>query len=130
MPGVNRIEILQLALKDAERELSAAREVIVDKDIQTELMDSTLEVVRIALYGGDGADGGVEAFYSARARLEAFRIEEAQRYIEAVNFQRILRRSELAAKRLMRAKGKQEKLLAMHWSIGWLMKAGVRPFPD
>lgn len=120
MPVSNKVEILQLALKDAERELNAARQVIVDKDIRTELMDSTLEVVRIALYGSDGTGGGVEAFYSARARLEAIRAEEVESQTQAFRLDRILFRSELASKRLMRAKGKKEKLAARYWAALWL----------
>ena len=125
MPVISKIEILQLALKDAERELNAARQVIVEKDIRTELMDSTLEVVRIALYGSDGAGGGVEEFYSARARLEAIRAEEVESQTQAFRLERILFRSELASKRLMRAKGKKEKLAARYWAALWL-GAGMR----
>ena len=43
--------------------------------------------------------------------------------------ERILRRSELATRRLRHAKNKKEKELAARWSAAWLLKAGVRPFP-
>lgn len=83
----------------------------------------------MALYGSDSAGNGPEGFELARMLLAEKRAEEAKRQEQAERHARILRRSGLAARRLQRAKGKQEKLAATYWAVIWLMATGVRPFP-
>lgn len=107
MAAITDVDVLHAALKDAEHELCALGHTLVHEGWDTGTVALTLNVIRIALYGSDGAGNGVEGFASARARLAAIRAEEARRQREADRYARILRRSELAARRLQRAKGKQ-----------------------
>lgn len=124
MLETQKLEILQSALKDAENELRAARQVLVEEDLQIETLDLTLEVVRIALYECDGTGNSIDGFDAARARLEAriqaIKAEEVKRQIQAIRLERILSRSGLASERLMRAKSKKEKLVARYWAALWL----------
>jgi hypothetical protein len=129
MPATADIDVLHTALKDAEDELCALGHTLVHKGWDTGTIALTLDVIRIALYGTDGAGNGPEGFESARALLAVARAEEATRQKEADRYARILRRSELAARRLQRAKGKQEKSAATYWAVVWLMATGVKPFP-
>jgi hypothetical protein len=129
MPATADIDVLHAALKEAEDELCALGHTLVHEGRDTGTIALTLDVIRIALYGSDGAGHGVEGFDPARARLAAMRAEEARRQREADRHARILRRLELAARRLQRAKGKQEKSAATYWAVIWLMATGVRPFP-
>ena len=77
MPGTADIDVLHAALKDAEDELCALGHTLVHEDWDTGTIALTLEVIRIALYGSDGAGNGPEGFASARERLAALRAEEA-----------------------------------------------------
>lgn len=77
MPGTDNIDVLRAALKDAEDELCSLGHTLVNQGWDTGTISSTLNVIRIALYGTDGAGNGVEGFESARARLAALRAEEA-----------------------------------------------------
>lgn len=61
--------MLHAALKDAEDELCALGHTLT--------IALTLDVIRIALYGSDGAGNGPEGVESARERLAALRVEEA-----------------------------------------------------
>ena len=130
MAAITDLDVLQAAaLKDAEDELCALGHTLDHEGWDTGTIALTLDVVRIALYGNDGAGNGPEEFGPARERLAAIRAEETRRKKEAARYARILRRSELAARRLQRAKGKQEKSAATYWAVVWLMATGVRPFP-
>lgn len=129
MAAITDIDVLHAALKDAEDELCALGHTLVHEGWDTGSIALTLDVIRIALYGSDGAGNGPEGFESARERLAAIRAEEARRTKQEERRARILRRSELAARRLQHAKGKQEKLAATYWAVVWLMATGVRPFP-
>ena len=129
MPATANIDVLHAALKDAEDELRSLGHTLDHEGGNTGTIALTLEVIRIALYGTDSAGNGPEGFESARALLAAARSEEVRRQKEADRYARILRRSGLAARRLQRAKGKQEKSAATYWAVVWLMATGVRPFP-
>lgn len=71
------IDVLQVALKDAEDELCSLDHALVDQDWDTGTIALTLDVIRIALYGTDNAGNGLKALDPARARLEALRAVEA-----------------------------------------------------
>jgi len=129
VPRTNDINVLHAALKDAEDELYALGHTLVNEGWDTESIALTLDVVRMALYGSDRAGDGPEGFESARMLLAEKRAQEAKRQEQAERHARILRRSGLAARRLQRSKGKQEKLAATYWAVVWLMATGVRPFP-
>lgn len=129
MPATANIDVLHAALKDAEDELCALGHALVHNGQNTETIALTLDVIRIALYGTDGAGNGLDGFESARVLLAAARAEEAKRQKEADRHARILHRSGLAARRLQRARSKREKSAAAFWTAVWLMATGVRPFP-
>lgn len=129
MTAITDVDVLHAALKDAEDELCALGHTLDHEGRDTETIALTLGVIRIALYGSDGAGNGLDQFVSTREGLAAVRAEEALRQREAARYARILRRSELAARRLLRAKGKQEKSAATYWAVVWLTATGVRPFP-
>jgi hypothetical protein len=77
MPGLTNIDVLHSALKDAEDELCAMGDALVHEGWDTGTITLTLDVIRIALYGSDGAGNGPEGFEPARARLAALRAQEA-----------------------------------------------------
>lgn len=77
MPGITNIDLLHAALKDAEDELCSLGHTLVHEGWNTGTIALTLDVVRIALYGTDGAGNGPEGFKPAQARLAALRAEEA-----------------------------------------------------
>jgi len=77
MPGTVDIDVLHAALKVAEDELCAMGDTLVNEGWDTGTIALTLDVIRIALYGSDGAGNGPEGFESARARLATLRAEEA-----------------------------------------------------
>ena len=129
VPRTNDINVLHAALKDAEEELCALGHTLVNEGFDTGSIALTLDVLRMALYGSDSAGNGPEGFELARMLLAAKRAEEAKRQEQAVQYARILSRSGLAARRLQRAKGKQEKSAATYWAVVWLIATGVRPFP-
>lgn len=78
MPGTANIDVLHAALKDAEDELCGQGHTLVHEGWDTGTIALTLDVIRIALYGTDGAGNGPEGFEPARARLAALRAEEAK----------------------------------------------------
>ena len=77
MPGSNDVDVLHAALKDAETELCSLGHTLVNQGWDTETINLTLDIVRIALYGTDGAGNGLEGFKPALARLAALRAEES-----------------------------------------------------
>ncbi|WP_146126626.1 hypothetical protein [Burkholderia contaminans] len=76
MQGSTDIGMLRGALQEAEDELCALGDTLVNEgwDTTTTL---TLNVVRIALYGNDGAGQGVDKFEGARQALNDVRAAEA-----------------------------------------------------
>lgn len=77
MPAVIKIDVLHAALKEAEDELCTLGQTLSAEGWDTGTIAFTLDVIRIALYGTDGAGNGPDEFESARARLLAFRVDEA-----------------------------------------------------
>lgn len=77
MPGMTDIDVLHAALKDAEDELCAMGDALAHEGWDTGTIALTLDVIRLALYGSDGAGNGPEGFAPARARLAALRKQEA-----------------------------------------------------
>jgi hypothetical protein len=77
MAGSNDIEILRTALKEAEDELCDLGSQLVNEGWDTTTTACTLDVLRIALYGTDGAGRGLDGFEAARAILHNVRAVEA-----------------------------------------------------
>jgi len=77
MAASTNIEVLHAALKDAEDELCAMGDTLVNQGWNTDTITMTIDVLRIALYGTDGRGNGPEHFDKARAELAALREEEA-----------------------------------------------------
>lgn len=77
MTGTIDRDIRCMALQDAEDELCALGHALVNEGCDTTTIALTLDVIRIALYGTDGAGNGVEQFAAARHRLAARREEES-----------------------------------------------------
>jgi hypothetical protein len=73
----NDIEILRLALKEAEDELCDLGMQLMNEGWDTTTIARTLDVLRIALYGTDGAGNGLERFEVARKLLHDVRAVEA-----------------------------------------------------
>lgn len=70
--------MLRDALKDAEEELCALGDTLVNDGWDTATIAHTLHVVRIALYGTDGFGHGPGDFEAARQTLHALRTAEAE----------------------------------------------------
>lgn|GEM_PF-6298964 len=77
MTEMTKTDIQRVALKEAEDELCALGHTLVNEGWDTTTIALTLDVVRIALYGSDGAGNGVEQFAVARDRLASRRAEES-----------------------------------------------------
>lgn len=77
MTEITKADIQRVALKEAEDELCALGHTLVNEGWDTTTIALTLDVVRIALYGSDGASNGVEQFAAARDRLASRRQEES-----------------------------------------------------
>ena len=77
MAGSSDIEVLRLALKDAEDELCQLGDLLVNEGWNMTTTACTLNVIRIALYGTDGAGNGLEGFEPARKVLHDVRASEA-----------------------------------------------------
>lgn len=77
MPGTDNIDVLRAALKHAEDELCSLGHTLVNQGWGTETIALTLGVIRIALYGTDGAGNGLKGFAPARERLSALWAQEA-----------------------------------------------------
>lgn len=77
MPELTDIDVLHAALKDAEDELCGLGHTLVNQGWDTGTITLTLDVIRIALYGNDGAGNGPEGFSQAQAKLAGLRAEEA-----------------------------------------------------
>lgn len=77
MPGTTDIAIFRIALKEAEDELHQLRQELVKQGWKTGTVAKTLDVLRIALYGADGAGNGIESFDLACSTLRALRAKEA-----------------------------------------------------
>lgn len=77
MTEMTKTDIQRVALKEAEDELCALGHTLVNEGWDTTTIAMTLDVVRIALYGSDGAGNGVEQFAVARDRLASRRAEES-----------------------------------------------------
>ncbi|OUL85042.1 hypothetical protein [Paraburkholderia hospita] len=77
MAGSNDLEVLHAALKEAEDELCALGDTLVNDGWDTATIAHTLHVVRIALYGSDGLGRGLNDFDSARNDLHDLRVAEA-----------------------------------------------------
>jgi hypothetical protein len=76
MPGTTDIAILRIALKEAEDELCQLGHELVNQGWETGTIAKTLDVLRIALYGSDGAGNGLESFDQACSTLRALRAQE------------------------------------------------------
>ncbi|AOZ48796.1 hypothetical protein [Chromobacterium vaccinii] len=74
--ALKAISMLQAALKEAEDELCHLGAELTNEGWDTWTIKLTLDVIRIALYGGDGDGQGPEHFESARAALQAQRDKE------------------------------------------------------
>ncbi|MEM5388338.1 hypothetical protein VSR68_32940 [Paraburkholderia phymatum] len=66
-----------MALKEAEDELCDLGSQLVNEGWDTTTTARTLDVLRIVLYGTDGAGNGLEAFEPARKTLHDVRAAEA-----------------------------------------------------
>lgn len=77
MQGSTDIEMLRGALQEAEDELCALGDTLVNEGWDTTTITLTLNVVRIALYGNDGTGQGVDKFEGARQALNDVRAAEA-----------------------------------------------------
>lgn len=77
MSGSQDVKVLRTALKEAEDELCALGDALVHEGWDTATIARTLDVVRIALYGTDGAGNGVDGFEPARKVLHDLRAAEA-----------------------------------------------------
>ncbi|MCP3724717.1 hypothetical protein M3I53_16570 [Paraburkholderia sp. CNPSo 3272] len=77
MAGSSDIEVLRVALKEAEDELCDLGSQLVNDGWDTTTTARTLDVLRIALYGTDGAGSGIEGFEAARKALHDVRAAEA-----------------------------------------------------
>lgn len=76
--GSTDMAMLHAALKEAEDELCALGATLTNEGWDTQTIKLTLDVVRIALYGGDGDGQGPEHFEQARNALQAQRVVEAK----------------------------------------------------
>ncbi|MGC0155380.1 hypothetical protein ACPRNU_23215 [Chromobacterium vaccinii] len=76
MPVIKTVSMMQEALKEAEDELCHLGAELTNEGWDTWTIKLTLDVIRIALYGGDGDGQGPEHFESARAALQAQRDTE------------------------------------------------------
>lgn len=70
-------DLKSVALKEAEDELCQIGMLLTEEGWDTFTIARTLDVVRIALYGGDGNGHGIEAFPAAVKALHDLRAEEA-----------------------------------------------------
>ncbi|MFY4713445.1 hypothetical protein ACVCH0_01050 [Burkholderia glumae] len=77
MPGTNDVDVLRSALAEAEDELCSLGHSLVNEGWDTTTIARTLDVIRIALYGNDGAGNGLEGFEQARKILCDLRAAEA-----------------------------------------------------
>ncbi|MCD5326716.1 hypothetical protein ACFFU8_18380 [Chromobacterium piscinae] len=76
MPVIKTVSMMQEALKEAEDELCRLGAELTNEGWNTWNIKLALDVVRIALYGGDGDGQGPEHFEVARAALQAQRDKE------------------------------------------------------
>ncbi|MCD5326795.1 hypothetical protein ACFFU8_17980 [Chromobacterium piscinae] len=76
IPVVETITMLKEALHEAEDELCRLGAEIMNDGWDTWTIKLALDVIRIALYGGDGDGQGPEHFENARAALKAQRDKE------------------------------------------------------
>lgn len=77
MPKPGDVDVMCAALKEAEDELCALGDALVNEGWDTTTIALTLGVIRIALYGSDGAGNGREGFETARNALHDLRAAEA-----------------------------------------------------
>lgn len=77
MSGTNDVRILRTALLEAEQELCNLGHELVKEGWDLTTTERTLDVLRIALYGSDGAGNGIEGFETARIGLHELRAAEA-----------------------------------------------------
>ncbi|MCA8270361.1 hypothetical protein [Burkholderia vietnamiensis] len=70
-------EILRSALKEAEEELCSLGDMLTNDGWDTLTIARTLDVVRIALYGGNGFGLGIGDFDSVRKVLHELREVES-----------------------------------------------------
>lgn len=70
------LNMLEVALHEAEDELCTLGATLVNEGWDTMTIKLTLDVVRIALYGGDGDGQGPEHFGQARNTLKTQRLAE------------------------------------------------------
>ena len=77
MPGTTEIAIFRIALKEAEDELCQLEGRLVAQGRGTGTIAKTLDVLRIALYGSDGAGNGLGSFDNACLALRALRAQES-----------------------------------------------------
>lgn len=77
MPVIKAISMMQEALKEAEDELCSIGAELTNDGWDTWTIKLALDVIRIALYGGDGDGQGPEHFDLARAALRAQRDKQA-----------------------------------------------------
>lgn len=71
------MEVLRSALKEAEDELCQVGHELVNQGWETGTIAKTLDVLRIALYGSDGAGNGLDEFENSRVVLHEMRAKEA-----------------------------------------------------
>ncbi|OQS32482.1 hypothetical protein [Chromobacterium haemolyticum] len=74
--AVSNIRMMQEALKEAENELCSLGMLLTDEGWETWTIKLTLDLVRIALYGGDGDGQGPEQFEMALEALKTQRDKE------------------------------------------------------
>ncbi|BFG80789.1 hypothetical protein PTKU46_88230 [Paraburkholderia terrae] len=77
MTGSSDIEVLRAALKEAEDELCSLGDTLVNEGWDTATISHTLHVIRIAIYGSDGAGRGLAEFEAARKALHDVGAAEA-----------------------------------------------------